>query len=163
MAEAAFPGCRYVGVDMAPSLCPDICADVLRLPFEDKATDVTFCCQVLEHLPKDCFLEGLEELRRVTRRRVVISLPDVSPFFYLRLRLPGFRHVVPWLWNGISFHSPFARTHRFDDHGQHYWEIGTKGQALSQILKDIRSVGWSSIRHFRMIERWYWHFFVLDI
>ena len=163
MTEAAFEGCRYVGVDLRPALGPQVCADVLRLPFADGAADVTFCCQVLEHLPYEHFVASLDELKRVTRQRVVMSLPDVRPFFYLRARVPGFRHAFPWLWKGISLSHPFAPRHCFESHGQHHWEIGKRGFSARRVLDDIGSLGWGRVRQFRMIERWYWHFFLLDL
>lgn len=163
MAEAAYPGCRYTAVDIEAGLAPDVCADVRKLPFADNWADVGFCCQVLEHLPYEGFLDGLAELHRVTRRRVVISLPDVRPFFYLRARLPGYRHAFPWLWNGVSLSHPFTSEHRFEDHGQHHWEIGKRGYGLSRVIADIRRLPWTRVRHYRLIERWYWHFFILDI
>ena len=163
MVAAAFSGCRYVGVDIDAELGPDVCADVRRLPFADRAADVTFCCQVLEHLAYSGFCDAVLELKRVTRKRLVLSLPDVSPFFYARVRVPGFRHVFPWLWNGISVPSPLPRAHSLDGQGQHHWEIGKRGYSLRRIVGDLRTIGWSRIRHFRMVERWYWHFFLLDV
>ena len=163
MIEATFPGCRYVGVDITRELNPCVCASVVNLPFAARSFDVAFCCQVLEHLPYENFIEALSELRRVARSRVVISLPDVSPFFYLRARIPGMRRLLPRLWYGFSIRSPFRPHHSFEDHGQHHWEIGKRGYSLGRILTDIRPVGWRRVRHFRMVERWYWHFFLLDI
>lgn len=162
MAAAAFPGCRYVGMDIAPSLRPDVCADVRALPFADASFDVAFCCQVLEHIPYDDFARGLGELKRVCRRRVVVSLPDVRPFLYLRARPPASRRLLPWLWRGISLPG-LPRVHDFAAHGQHHWEIGKRGYPLGRVLADMRALGWQRIRHFRMVERWYWHFFLLDI
>ena len=163
MVDATFPGCQYTGVDIDPALGPDLSADVRRLPFADDSFDVGYCCQVLEHIPYDDFLVGLSELQRVCRRRVVISLPDVRPFLYLRARPPSSRRFLPWLWKGISLPSFFPRHHTYDDHGQHYWEIGKRGYSLGRVLGDIRCLQWHDVRHFRMVERNYWHFFVLDI
>lgn len=163
MVEASFPGCRYVGLDIETELNPDIRADVTALPFADRSFDVGFCCQVLEHLPFERFADALGELKRVSRRRVVISLPDVTPFFYLRARPPSSRRVLPFLWRGISLPVPFPQRHDIETHGQHYWEIGKKGYSVTRILNEIRSAGSARVRHFRMVERHYWHFFLLDI
>ncbi len=162
MVTATFPDCTYFGVDIDNELSPDLCADVRNLPLEDGQFDAAFCCQVLEHLPYEDFPTALRELKRVTRKRVVISLPDVRPFIYLRARPPASRRFLPWLWNGISLPSMFPKTHSFEDHGQHYWEIGKKNYPLRRILDDVRALGWRNIRHFRLIERNYWHFIVLD-
>ncbi len=51
---------------------------LLALPFPDNSFDVTLCMEVLEHLtvPE----QGLAELRRVTRRFLLLSVPN-EPFF----------------------------------------------------------------------------------
>jgi ubiquinone/menaquinone biosynthesis C-methylase UbiE len=162
MVEIAHPGCDYISVDLDPTLDSSIRGDVRRLPFDERTFDAAFCCQVLEHLPYDDFLTSLGEIRRVTRRRVVISLPDVRPFIYLRARPPASRRILPWLWRGISLPALPPRTHKFDAHGQHHWEIGKRGYPLRRVLSDIKSLGWSKVSHYRMIERNYWHFFLLD-
>lgn len=46
-------------------------ADLSRLPFPDGAFDVVVCSEVLEHLVRP--VEAIAELRRVTRRRLVMT------------------------------------------------------------------------------------------
>lgn len=160
MLEATYPGCQYVSVDIDTELGPKVCASVTSLPFAEGSMDAIFCCQVLEHLPFDLFVPALEELGRTTSHRVVISLPNVSPFFFLRAR--GTRRLLPSLWKGVSLPYPCPVTHDFASHGQHYWEIGKKGYPVSRILEGIGSAGLLLKDHFRMVERPYWHFFILD-
>ena len=161
MLEASYPDCNYFSVDFDADLLPTVCADVTRLPLANNAVDVAFCCQVLEHLPFDQFTPSLMELKRVSRRSVIISLPDVSPNFFLRFTHS--RRVLPFLWNGISMPSFFPKAHSFEEHGQHFWEIGKRGYSIRSILSEIQKIGFSDIRHFRMTERSYWHFFVLSL
>jgi hypothetical protein len=40
-------------------------------------------------LPFEEFIPALKELRRVTRKALVLSLPDVSPYFYVKLCFPN--------------------------------------------------------------------------
>jgi len=160
MIEATYAGCQYVSVDIDPTLRPKVCASVTALPFDDGAMDAVFCCQVLEHLPYEMFGSALSELGRIATRRVVISLPDVSPFFFLRAR--GSRRFLPRLWKGVSLPRPFPERHDFEAHGQHYWEIGKKDFPVGRVLADISRSGLVLKDHFRMVERPYWHFFVLD-
>ena len=49
-------------------------ASVPPLPFEDKAFDTTVLFDVLEHVPDECAL--LDEIRRVTSRRLILSVPS---------------------------------------------------------------------------------------
>jgi len=66
---------RYTGIDIGGS--PDIALDldhIERLPFADSAFDTTVCSDVLEHLDNIHMI--FAELVRVTRRYLVISLPN---------------------------------------------------------------------------------------
>jgi len=158
--EAPSPGRQYVSVDIDPDLKPKVRGSVTALPLADGAIDAVFCCQVLEHLPYEMFVPALLELIRVAKHRVVVSLPDVTPFFYLRFR--GSRYIFPYLWKGFSFPHPFPKTHDFAVHGQHFWEIGKRGYPARRVLADMGLPGVVLRDHFRLIERPYWHFFLLD-
>lgn len=68
-------GVQYTGIDVAGT--PDIVLDletIQRLPFEDNAFVTTVCSDVLEHL--DNIHQIFGELVRVTRRYLIISLPN---------------------------------------------------------------------------------------
>jgi 2-polyprenyl-3-methyl-5-hydroxy-6-metoxy-1,4-benzoquinol methylase len=62
---------RFPGVEVSQGSLYD-------LPFRDSSFDLVLCLEVLEHL-KDPEA-GLRELRRVTRRHIVISVPH-EPWF----------------------------------------------------------------------------------
>ena len=81
-------GIQVVSMDMQAELEPDLVGSVTQIPVADNSFDVSLCCQVLEHLPFEHFSQALGELRRVTRDALVMSLPDVTPHFYIKLRLP---------------------------------------------------------------------------
>jgi SAM-dependent methyltransferase len=69
------PDIEYVGVDLAGN--PDIVLDIDRspsLPFRDAAYDCALCVHVLEHV--DNLHRLLDELIRVSRRYVLIALPN---------------------------------------------------------------------------------------
>jgi predicted SAM-dependent methyltransferase len=130
------------------------------LPFADRVFDISYCCQVLEHLPYDDFVEALRELRRVTARRLIISLPDDSPFFYLRIR--GMRRFMPRLWRGISPPNLHPRAIDVREHGQHYWEVGRRGYPAARVRRDAEDSAFRRVEEFRLVERPYWHFYVFD-
>lgn len=46
------------------------------LPFPDHAFDLVTCFEVLEQLPRESFARALGELQRVTRRHLVVSVPN---------------------------------------------------------------------------------------
>lgn len=50
-----------------------------KLDFEDNSFDTVFCMEVLEHLPVEVMLNGIAELKRVTRHKLVMSVPFEEP------------------------------------------------------------------------------------
>jgi len=71
---------RTIGVDYAFSSIVHLKTSGVQgssaaLPFQDKSFDLILCCEVLEHLDERLFLETVNELRRVSRRYILISVP----------------------------------------------------------------------------------------
>jgi SAM-dependent methyltransferase len=69
------PDIQYLGIDIAGE--PDLKINlekIDRLPFDDGAFDCVICSDVLEHLDNIHFI--FSELVRVTRKHMVISLPN---------------------------------------------------------------------------------------
>lgn len=50
--------------------------DIAALPFESKSFDLVTCLEVLEHLPFDTFNKAIQELQRVSRKYIIISVPN---------------------------------------------------------------------------------------
>lgn len=70
----ALVGSEYIGIDITGK--PDVIFDLEqgKLPFKDNSFDCVVCTDVLEHLEK---IHGMFfELARVTRKYVIISLPN---------------------------------------------------------------------------------------
>jgi hypothetical protein len=160
MIRATYPHYDHLSLDIDHALRPQVCASVAALQLANTTFDAIFYCQMLEHLTYKHFSPTLAEPRRVTRRRIVASLLDLPLFF---LRMHRLRKLLPRFWNDFSLSSIHQPLHDFAVHGQHHWEIGVRGYPLSRIIKDIEKVGFSHFSHFRMAERPYWHFFLLDI
>jgi SAM-dependent methyltransferase len=74
-------------------------ADAGRLPFADGAVDIAMCSLVLHHLPPDPAVAMLSELRRVSRRGLIVN--DL-------LRHPtGF--LGAWLFSRLLTRNPLTR------------------------------------------------------
>jgi Methyltransferase domain len=70
-------------VDRSPDLLRDgragnawrVCADACRLPFPDDSFDAAVSLDTVEHLPQPLRAPFLQELKRVTKRAVVVTCP----------------------------------------------------------------------------------------
>lgn len=92
------PRVEAVGVDVAPyrswSTAPNTfqVAQATALPFRDDAFDTVTCFEVLEHVPDPA--QVLRELARVSRRHVIVSVPNCAvPDSLLRSRLTYFHYT----------------------------------------------------------------------
>lgn len=145
-----------VSCDLDRRLRPTVSASVLALPFRTDAFDVVLCCQVLEHLPFAEFTRAVGELRRVARRAVFLSVPDVRQYVAARVRLPklGWRSVA---W---SFERPRLGPYVHD--GEHYWEIGYRGTRFAEVRRALLASGVTLRKWYRIPELPYHCCFLLD-
>lgn len=155
-------GFTVTTLDVQAALSPDILGDVRAIPREAQSFEVSSCCQVLEHLPFDQFVPAVRELHRVTRTRLVLSLPDTTRGFECALVLPRiglkrFSCVIPTRAPNAAW-----RAERLETMG-HYWEIGVDGISARTIVRALRAVGFASIQTFRVRELQWHRFFVADL
>lgn len=152
-------GIDVVTLDAQAELDPNLVGSVTQIPAPDKSFDVSLCCQVLEHLPFEKFVSALTELRRVTRHGLVLSLPDVSPYFYVKLLLPK-SIQFNWEFSRPRLRIPTLPSLGTDRFG-HLWEIGYKETTLREVLASIRFSDWEIVRTWRVPEKTWHRFFLL--
>jgi len=146
-------GLAIVTLDLDSALGPTCAGDIRRLPFADGSFDSILIAEVLEHLPFDELPRCLEELARVARRHVVITLPCPLVGLNVGLNVPLLRPM--FLSLGIrQWTRPV-----FD--GQHYWELDRRGYPKRRIRRAIREAGFRIVREFRPGLSLYSYFFVL--
>lgn len=143
-------GIRYRSVDSAPDLGPDVLASVLSLPLEDRSVDLVCAFQVLEHLPYDDSLRGFRELCRVSRRDVLLSLPNARWGLAMTVSLP-----VGGTWRAV-LPSPLAPWGKMTP--SHCWEIGRAGFPLRRVVSDLGAEA-DLVETFRVSENPYHQFF----
>lgn len=143
--------------DIREDLNPDLVADVRDIPRDDNVFDLTICCQVLEHIPFDQVPIAFQELARVTRRRIVISIPDSRRFMSFNLRIlkfaKHFQASPPRLTK-----KKFPST-KLEELG-HYWEAGYEGIGLNEVAQACTAPGWHLTEHTRVVEM-PWHLFLV--
>lgn len=146
------PTLSYKTLDIADDLEPDYIGSVHKIPLPDESFDAVVAFEILEHIPFEEFENSLEEIKRVARKRVVISLPHFGPPVKLLLKIPFFPEIR------FALKIPYLRKHIFN--GQHYWEIGKRGYPIKKIRTIIAK--YFDIEYdFIPFENQYHHFFVL--
>jgi SAM-dependent methyltransferase len=145
---------NYQSLDLAADLSPDIVGSVDAIPLNDNTFDLVCAFEVLEHLPFEKFEKSLQEMKRVAKQYVLISLPHWGRHFSLEIRLPFWKKIR---WQHKINSWPIK--HQFN--GQHYWEIGKKDYPLERIKNSIRNTGLEIVNDYVPFEMPYHHFFVL--
>lgn len=146
-------GFRITELDLDPALRPTCAGDVRAMPFAAASFDTILIAEVLEHLPFEELGACLAELRRVTRRHVVITLPCPLVGAHVGVNLPLIEPIFLALgWRRWSRPS-------FD--GQHYWELDRRGYPKRRIRRTLREAGFDIVKEFRPGLSLYNYFFVL--
>jgi ubiquinone/menaquinone biosynthesis C-methylase UbiE len=126
-------GFDIVTCDINPDLSPDVVADITNLPFEDQRFDTIIAFEVLEHLPWDETLKALDEIYRISRKKVIISLPYYCSCFEIILKLPFNKLFFKKSYLDFFIRVPMSLFKTKIKTPDHYWEIGRKGFGLSKI------------------------------
>ncbi len=71
-----------------------VCGDAFRLPFADRAVDVTHCSLFLHHFTNDQVVALLKEMHRVARRAAIVQDLERNPLPYYFL--PATRWLFGW-------------------------------------------------------------------
>jgi len=133
------PEISYKILDIAEDLNPDYVGSVTDIPVDANVFDIVCAFQILEHIPYDEFESGLKELSRVSKKRVLISLPHFGPAIRIFIKIPLLPDIK------LALKIPYPIKHRWN--GEHYWEIGKKNYSPNRIRKDIR-------KHFVIVKEY---------
>lgn len=100
---------KAVGLDSSKEALKHVRAetvlgDMANLPFEDASFDVVACLEVLEHLPFNVFEKALEEIQRVSRKYIIVSVPNGEDLDYHLVICPQCR----------CWYNPYRHLREFD-------------------------------------------------
>lgn len=87
-------GYAVTGVDtdealMARMVAPHRVASIDALPFEDESFDAVVASEVLEHLPVDVFERSRDEMARVARTAIIVTVPNAESLESASTRCPA--------------------------------------------------------------------------
>lgn len=137
---------------------PDILGDLRKLPFKNKSFDLVACFEVLEHLPFADFKQALLEINRVTKKFVIISLPEPYTFFlFLTLKFLPFHPKKTWFLKTDKFKFLYPK---FKKNESHFWEIGI-GVTKKQVEQKIHEAGFAIAKTFTPPGNLYHRFYIL--
>lgn len=144
-------------LDVDPELKPDYVGSAVAMPFDDGDYDVVCAFQMLEHLPFDESLKAFQEMARVAKSNVVVSLPDAQNVWRYIFHVPkmGERQVL------VRRPGWRPTNHQFD--GEHHWEVNKSNYALEEVIRCFESTANARLlKTYRVMENPYHRFFVFD-
>ena len=148
-------GIQVKTIDLDPDLQPDYVGSATALPFDNESFDVTCAFQMLEHLPYAVSLDAFREMVRVSKRKIIISLPDAQAVTRWQVWIPklaAFDRLIPQQGSKPKKHS-------FD--GEHYWEINKIDYMLGKITTDFSEIC-KLQKTYRVMENPYHRFFIFE-
>jgi len=125
-------GFQITTCDFDKTLRPDIVADIRDLPFKSKSFDTILACQILEHIPFDDVKKALSELKRVSKKNVIISIP------YTHFCIENiFKITLPFFERQLYFTIKILWPSKVIQEKEHYWEMGRKNYSKRKIINLI--------------------------
>jgi len=173
--------CEVITADIDKSLEPDFTLDISNSKdfdqFNDNSFDLIIICEVLEHVPYNNIDSILESLRRITKKYVIISVPNQRNIYKLTLFKRGYDNKIfaPYirLLNlfikiinrfGIVLanihYNMMKKNRKFKFDGAHYWELGIENYTLEKFENQLKKC-FKVIMQGRLRENFYHHFFLL--
>ncbi len=147
--------------DIDKSFFPDIVGDIRALPVKDNKYDLVIACEILEHLPWPQDVDAaLQELARVTKKNVIISVPYYSSAFEMIIKLPFLYTLFKKRYLDLFFRIRFPFITEKKEKA-HFWEIGWKGHPYSGFIKKLEKY-FTVKKTVRPILYSYHQFFVLE-
>ncbi len=152
-------GLSVTSCDFDKTLKPDVVADVRNLPFKDNEFDVVCAFQIIEHIPWEDVPKALSELRRVSKKNVIISIPFTAVTIDVIFKSSIFMHLFrTWTFNFLINLEFITRKWKYDK--VHYWEMGKKNYPRKMVRNLVKQ--YFNILQEEKVELSYQYFFVLE-
>ena len=169
-AMAEILGYEISTVDLNPENNPDYDCKISELEPPDQF-DVVCAFQVLEHMPYQSSLEMFQEMARLSKKWILISVPTKRHSLSVRLQVPEKltrrRFGLSWLRGGkqLTVRMEFPRQSDLpnqepEDWKPHHWELGRKGYPTKRFMKDLSGSGFQLVERFTNPYHDYHEYFV---
>lgn len=153
-------GFNITTCDFDKELGPDVVADIRQLPFNKDSFEIITAFEVLEHLPFEELNSALAEMKKISSKYVVISLPYRSTGFEIVFKFPGLRSLFRKDFVNWFFRIPL-KFGGIKVSGQHYWEMDGVNYRLDKIRSVIKK-HFKIIKEIRPVLDNYRYFFILE-
>jgi len=60
-----------------------------KLPFGNGSFDLVTCLETLEHLKQEVFIRAIEEIKRIAKKYIIVSVPNEEPLEYFLVVCPA--------------------------------------------------------------------------
>ena len=130
------PMYQVTTMDFDKDLKPDVVGDIKALPFQNKTFDLICAFEILEHLPYKDSLIAINELARVAKENVIVSVPHRRTGFEFIIKFPFIRSLFKKDFLRLAIRFP-VRFKGFAFSGQHYWEIDGRTTKLKDFRRDL--------------------------
>jgi len=163
-------GYVFKTVDFAAQLSPDFVGTITNLPLKDNSFDTTCSFQVLEHISFKEVLTALKELKRVSKKYIVISVPYAC--FYLSFAFqPFYATFLDKLFSILKITKgeplyfnisiPFFFLNKYGMIKEHQWELGRRNYPVKKLKKVFRELNLEIVKEADRIFYPYHRFFLL--
>jgi ubiquinone/menaquinone biosynthesis C-methylase UbiE len=154
-------GYKVMTYDFDKELNPDFVGDIRDIKLvKDNSFDLVMACEILEHIPFEDVTLALDEINRISKKHVIISIPYSAFSFQAILAMPFLHGIMNRTFVKFPITIPFFfYKPKFD--GQHYWEGGMRGYSLRKIKKLLKK-NFKILKQERPVLHPYHQFFVLE-
>lgn len=129
-------GFNVTTFDINERLEPDVVGSVTELAshFPENSFDLVLCAEVLEHIPFESFEAAISQIARVSKRRVILTLPRAQSFMFsftpdISIKCFGRGRIFK---PSIFFSLPSSRISEL-----HHWEIDSRPETKMKRLKSM--------------------------
>lgn len=144
---------KIVTIDINKNLKPDIIGDIRYIPFKNNSFDIILCFEVLEHINYKDLSNALFEIKRVTKRYMLLSIPHNSIYFSFIVKIPRILLKTFLITSDLISYSKIEK--------EHFWELGYKNCSYKKLLRKFKDLDLTIDQTFRNPFFPYHHFFKL--